>query len=89
MISEIDKKTIQDISEKYHARRVLLFGSALDSEEESHDIDIGVEGVPSKDFFRYYGELMLTLSKPIDIIDLSGTSKFIDMIKKEGIPLYG
>ena len=89
MLSEIDKNTIQKISKKYHVKKVILFGSALYSKEESNDIDIGVEGLPYKDFFRYYGELILALSKPIDIIDLSGISKFIDMIKKEGTSIYG
>jgi hypothetical protein len=32
---------------------------------------------------------MLSLSKPVDIIDISGKSKFIKLILKEGIPLYG
>lgn len=89
MISETEKKIILEISKKYRAKRVLLFGSSLDSKNESHDIDIGVEGVPYENFFKYYGELILALSKPIDIIDLSGISKFIDMIKKEGILIYG
>ena len=88
MISETDKNIILEISKKYRATRVLLFGSSLNSEYESHDIDIGIEGIPSKDFFSYYGELIISLSKPIDIIDISGTSKFINMVKKEGIPLY-
>lgn len=89
MITEKDKKTIREISGKYHIKRVLLFGSSLDTTRESHDIDIGVEGVSPSDFFRYYGELLFTLSKPIDIIDLSGTSKFIKLVKEEGISLYG
>lgn len=89
MVAEIDKKIIQDISKKYHAKRVLLFGSSLDDTRESHDIDIAVEGIPPKDFFKYYGDLMLKLSKPVDVIDLSETSKFIKLIQKEGRLLYG
>lgn len=68
--------------------RVLLFGSSLDHTRESHDIDIAVEGVPPKDFFKYYGDLLLKLSKPVDVIDLSETSKFIKLIQKEGVLLY-
>lgn len=89
MVAEIDKKIIQDISKKYHAKRVLLFGSSLDETCESHDIDIAVEGIPPKDFFKYYGDLMFKLSKPVDVIDLSETSKFIKLIQKEGRLLYG
>lgn len=89
MISEKDKQTIREISQRYHARRVLLFGSSLSPSKESRDIDIGVEGIPPEDFFRFYGDLMFALSKPVDIVDLSGDSKFIRIIRKEGVPLYG
>ncbi len=89
MIKESDKKIICEISKKYDAKRVLLFGSSIVPEREGRDIDIAVEGIPPKDFYRYYGELIFSLSKPIDVIDISGTSKFIKLILEEGIPLYG
>ena len=89
MIKESDKKTIRDISKRYRAKKVLLFGSSLDPQRESRDIDIAVEGIPPKDFFRYYGELIFSLSKPVDVIDIKGKSKFIRLILREGIPLYG
>jgi predicted nucleotidyltransferase len=89
MISESDKRKIREVSKKYHAKRVLLFGSSLDVTRESQDIDIAVEGISPEDFFKYYGELMLKLSKPIDVIDLSGSSKFTRLIQQEGVVLYG
>ena len=89
MIAESDKRKIREISEKYHAKRVLLFGSCLDVTRESRDIDIAVEGVSPEDFFKYYGDLMLKLSKPIDVIDLSERSKFTKLIRQEGVLLYG
>ncbi|MBN2654632.1 MAG: hypothetical protein JXR79_05905 [Nitrospirae bacterium] len=89
MITEADKKAIHEISKKYRAKRVLLFGSSTDPKKESRDIDIGVEGVSAKDFFSYYGDLLFSLSKPVDVIDISGESKLIKLILKEGIPLYG
>ena len=89
MISESDKRKIREISEKYHAKRVLLFGSSLDVAGESHDIDIAVEGISPEDFFKYYGDLMLKLSKPVDVIDLSESSKFTELVQQEGVTLYG
>jgi predicted nucleotidyltransferase len=89
MISKSDKRKIREISRKYHAKRVLLFGSSLDVTRDSQDIDIAVEGISPEDFFEYYGELMLKLSKPIDVIDLSGSSKFTKLIQHEGVMLYG
>ena len=89
MISEKDKKTIVEVSEKFHVKRVLLFGSSLDPSKESHDIDLAVEGINPKEFFKYYGKLMLKLSKPVDLIDLAETSKFVTLVEKEGILIYG
>ncbi|MCK4809483.1 MAG: hypothetical protein KAS99_00915 [Candidatus Omnitrophica bacterium] len=89
MISENDKKIIIEISKKYHVKQVLLFGSSLDPDRESRDIDIAIEGIQHRDFFNYYGDLLLKLSKPVDVIDLSEISKFTNLVKKEGIPIYG
>lgn len=89
MISENDKKIIIEISKKYHVKQVLLFGSSLDPDRESRDIDIAIEGIQHRDFFNYYGDLLLKLSKPVDVIDLSDISKFTNLVKKEGIPIYG
>lgn len=89
MISEKDKKIIRELSAKYHVKRVLLFGSSTDPVKKGRDIDIAVEGIKPEDFFKYYGDLMLKLSKPVDVIDLSEKSKFVTLVKKEGIPLYG
>ena len=89
MVSETDKNTIREISKKYHAHRVLLFGSNLDPAKESNDIDIAVEGIAPKDYFKFYGDLLLSLSKSVDVVDLSQKSKFIDLVEKEGEVLYG
>jgi uncharacterized protein len=89
MLTEKDKKTIREISQKYSVKRVLLFGSGLDPKIEGNDIDIAVEGISHSDYFRYYGELLFALTKPVDVIDLSGTSKFINLIKQDGVPIYG
>jgi len=89
MIADADKKIIRDISKQYHAKKVLLFGSSIDPEKESRDIDIAVDGISAKDFFKYYGDLIFSLSKPVDVIDIKGKSKFIKLILREGTLLYG
>ncbi|MFO8087001.1 MAG: hypothetical protein R6T91_04230 [Bacteroidales bacterium] len=87
MISASDRDLIQDIARKYNVTRVILFGSSLFASVDSHDIDIAVEGLADRDYFSFYGELLQQLSKPVDVIDLSKKSKFVDMIEKEGILL--
>ncbi len=88
MIADRDRQIIKEIAAKYHAKQVVLFGSSLSPDRESGDIDIGVEGIDEKDFFTFYGELLFALSKPVDVVDLSTESRFVELIQREGIPLY-
>ena len=88
MIADEDKRAIQRISAKYNATLVLVFGSSLSEEKEGRDIDLGVEGIDPKDFFAFYGELLCALSKPVDVVDLSGKSRFVDLVRREGVPLH-
>jgi predicted nucleotidyltransferase len=87
MITDQDRASIQAIARKYQVSKVLLFGSSLSASVESRDIDIAIEGLADKDYFAFYGELMCALSKPVDVIDLSKQSKFVDMVLREGVPL--
>jgi predicted nucleotidyltransferase len=88
-MSEKDKNTILEIAKKYKVRRVILFGSGSKESGKNKDIDLAVEGVPSKLFFKFYSELIFNLSQPVDLIDLSKKSKFSDILTAEGIQLYG
>jgi len=87
MIGKADKETILAIARKYRVSKVLLFGSSLSEEADSRDIDLAVEGIADADYFAFYGELLCALSKPVDVIDLSKKSKFVDLIKREGVRL--
>ena len=88
MISDSDKATIEAMCRKYQVKRVILFGSSLDPVRLGRDIDLAVDGLASRDFFRFYGELMCALSKPVDVVDLGGKSKFMQMVTRTGMLLY-
>lgn len=89
MISNEDKIKLLKIAEKYKVSKIYLFGSNLDSSRESNDIDLGVEGLPDNVFFRFYSELIFSLSKPVDLIDLKKKSLLTDMVKSDGMLIYG
>ncbi|MFH1360685.1 MAG: hypothetical protein ABIJ41_06570 [Candidatus Omnitrophota bacterium] len=90
MISEKDKQAIAAIADKYNVKRILLFGSyAALPEENARDIDLAVEGIQAKDFFKFYGDLLFKLKKSVDLIDLSSDCKFNSLVREEGIPIYG
>lgn len=87
MINEKDRETILAVARKYRVSKVVLFGSSLSEGAEARDIDIAIEGIADADYFAFYGELLCALSKPVDVIDLSRKSKFVDMVEREGVRL--
>ena len=89
MITASDKSTIQTLAARYAVKRGLLFGSAAKADSGYRDIDLAVEGIRAQDFFRFYGDLLNRLPFPVDVVDLSKSSRFTQMILKEGIQIYG
>lgn len=88
MISEKDKVTILKYAKSYNLTEVILFGSSI-KREDANDIDIGIKGIESRLFFKFYAELFKYLSKPVDLIDLSKKSLFNDLVEETGIRIYG
>lgn len=89
MISNEDKYQLLEIAKRYNVSKIYLFGSNISSGRESNDIDLAVEGISGSLFFKFYSELIFALSKPVDLIDLKKKSLLNDMVKSEGILLYG
>ena len=88
MISAKEEFIIRKLARRYRAGRILLFGSSL-SKQSARDIDLAVEGLPAEKFFRFYGDLLFNLPKPVDLIDLSYDSKFTRLVRQEGLTIYG
>lgn len=90
MISENDKEMIIRYAQKYNVFSVYLFGSSLDDgSNEAADIDLGVKGIAPKLFFKFYGELLRSLSKSVDLVDLSKKSLFNQIVEEKGVKIYG
>ncbi len=89
MIKDADRKRICDLARKYGVSRLLLFGSAAQEGAVPRDIDLGVEGIDPKLFFRFLGDLICELSMPVDLVDLSRKSRFTDLVRREGVAIYG
>lgn len=88
MISEREKAIIIECAKKYGVSSVFLFGSALDKSEHN-DIDIAVKGIKPELFFKFFGELLTNLSKPVDLIDLSEKSLLNQIIEEKGVKIFG
>ena len=89
MISETDKQLIIQCAKKYNVASVYLFGSSTDESGEANDIDLAVKGILPKLFFTFYGELLRTLSKPVDLVDLSQKSLFSQIVEERAVKIYG
>jgi len=64
-----------------------LFGSSL-NKNEYNDIDLAVKGIKPELFFKFYGELLRNLTKPVDLIDLSEKSLFNQIIEETAVKIY-
>ncbi len=87
MISKEDKYRLLEIAKKYNVSKIYLFGSNLDAAKEPNDIDLAVEGISGSLYFKFYGELIFALSRPVDLIDLRNKSLLNTIAKSEGIEL--
>ncbi len=88
MISDEDKYRLFEIAKKYEVSKIYLFGSNLDPERDSNDIDLAVEGISDSLYFKFYSELIFAMSKPVDLIDIKKKSILSTIVKAEGILLY-
>ncbi len=85
---ELDKAI--SVARKYGIGKLYLIGSSLSRDAKAvNDYDFAVSGIPKGSFFKFYGELFRTMSKNVDLIDLSGKkTKFKDIVVKEGKLIY-
>lgn len=89
MITKKEKDIILHYAKKYNVSSIILFGSSVREDKKANDIDIGVKGIESRLFFKFYAELFKRLTKPVDLIDLSKKSLFNDLVEETGIKIYG
>ena len=87
-VGSTERELILACAQKHGATALYLFGLALKS-EQAHDVDLGVKGIPPELFFKFYGELLRKLPRPVDVVDLSKKSLFNDLVEKRGVKIYG
>jgi len=64
---------------------VFLFGSMVTGEiSKNSDIDIGISGLPPKNFFRIYAELDKETSNKIDLVDFDIQKDFYNLLDSLG-----
>jgi predicted nucleotidyltransferase len=76
------------VARRYGARRVLLFGSALDDPTTARDLDLAVEGVDGWEFFGMAAEMEREAEVVLDVISLDKDDWFTQRVRERGRPLY-
>lgn len=79
---------IRKIAREYGLEKVLLFGSVREGKQSFGDIDLAVSGVSPADYFRLCGDLLLSISKPVDIIDLADNTAAALLVEQDGEVIY-
>ncbi len=91
MLTERTIDILREKAERYHVKRLLLFGSCLEKpEEEAGDIDLAVEGIDSDKFLPFYSELMFDkdINKNIDLIDMADDVPIMPIILENNVVIY-
>jgi predicted nucleotidyltransferase len=80
----IEKATA--ILHSYGATEIYLFGSGRtnDFNLEHSDIDLAIRGIAPKNFYSAVGELMCSIGRNVDVIDLDSASDFGEYLIEHG-----
>jgi predicted nucleotidyltransferase len=73
-----------DIAHRFGAKRLLVFGSALNPNREARDIDFACEGVAGWKLFQFGAALEEALKISVDLIPLDDPSDFSRLVESQG-----
>lgn len=77
-----------DIAKAFGVKRLILFGSALDSPETAADFDVACEGLDGWDLFRFGAKLEEELGTRVDVVPLRPDDRFSQYVAQRGRILY-
>jgi len=75
---------ITELARSYGVTRLILFGSALDSPDLARDIDLACDGVPGWRLYELAARLEEQLEAPLDLVPLTPSNRFTQMIERRG-----
>lgn len=87
---ETELQKVLQVLEKRGAQRVILYGSfARGDFREDSDFDLCVEGLSNSDYFLALAECLMTIKRPLSLIDLKDTQGYFrERILTEGKIIY-
>ena len=88
MITDKQISACVEVARRYHARRLVLFGSAAEDPRNARDIDLVCEGVEGHEFFRMGAEMEEITGASIDLVPVPPLSKFAQLVLSQGRVLH-
>jgi predicted nucleotidyltransferase len=73
-----------DIARRFGAKRLLVFGSAVNANQEVRDVDFACEGVVGWKLFHFGAALEEALHIPVDVVPLDEPTEFAKLIELQG-----
>jgi predicted nucleotidyltransferase len=73
-----------EIARRFGAKRLLVFGSAINTAREARDIDFACEGVLGWKLFQFGAALEEALKMPVDLVSLDEHTDFGRMVESQG-----
>jgi predicted nucleotidyltransferase len=70
------------VARRFGAKRLLLFGSALENPAAARDLDLACDGVPGWKLFEFSSALEEALHVPLDLVPLDPPTPFTRLIEK-------
>ncbi len=87
-MSDNYKNILSSLAKEFGIKKLVLFGSAINSFENARDIDFACEGITGKDFLRFGSKLEDIFDKEVDLIRIEENSRFVQEILKKGLVVY-
>jgi predicted nucleotidyltransferase len=85
---EIAKRAARMLRQEFGARRVVLFGSMIQSKTHAEsDIDLAVWNFPKSDYFQAIGKLQGLSEFAIDLVEAENASDYIIQAISQGLEL--
>lgn len=72
------------LAKEYGATRLILFGSALTSPDQARDLDLACDGVVGWKLFEPGARLEEELGIPLDLVPLTPSNRFTQLIERRG-----
>jgi predicted nucleotidyltransferase len=83
-VSDLEKMLTKAVrvARQFGAKRLLLFGSALEHPATARDLDLACAGVPGWKLFELASALEDALGVPLDLVPLDPATPFTRLIEK-------